>query len=86
MLGEVSRKEEDKYHMLSLISGISHTARMNLFTEKKLKHVENRLVVAKGEGEGGGWMGSLGLPLDWTSHEVLLCSPWELCLVTRDGA
>ena len=34
---------------------------MNLSTEKKIRDMENRLVVAKGEGEGVGWMGSLGL-------------------------
>jgi len=34
---------------------------MNLSTEKKLMDLENRLVVAKGVGEGVGWPGSLGL-------------------------
>ena len=34
-------------------------AQMNLSTEKKLMDLENRLVVAKGEGVG--WTGSLGL-------------------------
>ena len=34
---------------------------MNLSTEMKLIDLENRLVVAKGEGEGVGWMGCLGL-------------------------
>ena len=34
---------------------------MKLSTEKKLMDLENRLVVAKGEGEGAGWTGSLGL-------------------------
>ena len=34
---------------------------MNLSTEEKLMDLENRLVVAKGEGEGAGWTGSLGL-------------------------
>ena len=47
-------------------------AQMNLSTEKKQTHgqmtlstekkfMENRLVVANGAGEGGGWTGSLGL-------------------------
>ena len=36
-------------------------AQMNLSTKKKLMDLENRLVVAKGEGEGVGWSGSLGL-------------------------
>ena len=34
---------------------------MNLSTVKKMMDVENRLVVAKGEGEGVGWTGNLGL-------------------------
>ena len=36
-------------------------AQRNLSTEKKIMDLENRLVVAKGEGEGVGWIGSLGL-------------------------
>ena len=36
-------------------------AQMKLFTEKKLMDLENRLVVAKGEGEGVGRTGSLEL-------------------------
>ena len=34
---------------------------MNLSTEKKILDVENRLVVAKREGEGEGGTGNLGL-------------------------
>ena len=34
---------------------------MNLSTEKKLMGLENRLVVAKGVGEGVEWSGSMGL-------------------------
>jgi len=34
---------------------------MNLSTEKKLMDLESRLVVAKGEGEGVGWIGDVGL-------------------------
>ena len=51
ILSEVSQKEKDKYHMISLISGIYYTAQMNLSTEKKLMDLQNRLVVAKGEEE-----------------------------------
>ena len=36
-------------------------AQMSLSTEKKIMNLENRLVVAKGEGEGMGWIESLGL-------------------------
>ena len=34
---------------------------MNLSTEKTLMDLENKLVVATGEGEGVGWIGNLGL-------------------------
>ena len=34
---------------------------MNFSTEKKFRDLENRLVDAKGDGEGKGWIGSLGL-------------------------
>ena len=53
-------------------------AQMNLSTEKKIMDLENRLVVAKGEGEGAGWMGELEvnrcrlLPLEWIGNEILL--------------
>jgi len=36
-------------------------AQRNLSAEKKCMDLENRLVVTKGEGEGVGWTGSLGL-------------------------
>ncbi len=53
---------------------------MNFSTENKIMDLENRLVVAKGEAEGVGWMGcvvfnrGILLPLKWISHEILLCS------------
>ena len=34
---------------------------MKLSTEKKIMDLENRLEVARGEGEGVGWIWSLGL-------------------------
>ena len=34
---------------------------MNLPTERKIMDLDNRLVVAKGEGKGVRWIGSLGL-------------------------
>ena len=61
ILSEVSQNEKDKYHMISLISGIKYRAQTNFSTEKKLMDLESRLVVAKGEGEAAGWTGSLGL-------------------------
>ena len=47
--------------MISLISGMQYIAQMKLSTEKKIMDLENRLVVAKVEAEGMGWMGTLGL-------------------------
>ena len=47
--------------MISFISGIEYMAQTNLSTEKKIMDVENRLVVTKGEGEGAGWIGNLGV-------------------------
>ena len=61
ILGEISQKEKDKYHMISFIPEISHMAQMNLSIKKKLTNLENRLVVAEGEGEGVGWTRNLGL-------------------------
>ena len=34
---------------------------INLSTEKKIMDLENRFVAAKGEEEGVGWIGNLGL-------------------------
>ena len=36
-------------------------AQMSLSTEKKIMDMENRVVVVEEEGEGVGWIGSLGL-------------------------
>ena len=61
ILSEVSQKEKDKYHVISLTSGIQYMSQTYLSTEKNLMDLENRLVVAQGEREGVGWIGSLGL-------------------------
>ena len=50
---------------------------MKLSTEKKIMDLENRLVVAWGEGEGVGRMGSLGLMdanyCSWNGFTVSSC-------------
>ena len=71
ILSEVSQKEKDKYHMISLISGIKYMAQTNLSTEKKLRDMENRLVVANWEAEANRCK---PLHLEWISNEILLCS------------
>ena len=35
ILSEANQKEKDKYHMISLLSGISYMAQTNLSAEKK---------------------------------------------------
>ena len=55
ILSEVSQKEKDKYHGISLISAIQYMAQMKLFTEKEVTDLEKRLVVAK-RGWAGGWV------------------------------
>ena len=60
ILSKVSQKEKDKYHIMSLISVIYYKAQMNLSTEKKLMDLENRLVVAQGEGREWDGLGTWG--------------------------
>ena len=55
---------------------------MNLPTEKKIMDLENRLVVASGEGEGVGGIGNLGLMdanyCSWNGFTMRSC-----CVVLR---
>ena len=61
-VSEVSQKEKDKYHMISLIFGIQNMAQMKLSIEQKqtYKHGEQTRG-CQGGGGGMGWTGSLGL-------------------------
>ena len=63
--------------MISFIYGIYYKAQMNLSTKKKIMDLENRLVVAWGEGEGVGGIGSLGLTdanyCSWNGFTVRSC-------------
>ena len=66
-------------------------AQMNLSTEKKIMDLENRLVVAKGEGEGVGCIRNLGLIYAdyclWNGLAMRSCCvALKLCLVPYDGA
>ena len=51
MLNEISQTEKDKYHMTSLICGI-YLKKKKKGKKTKLIETENRLVVAKGGGQG----------------------------------
>ena len=53
ILSEVSQKEKDKYHMISLISGIQNMIQMNLFTKQKQLTDVEKLMITKGEKGGG---------------------------------
>ena len=64
-------------------------AQMNLSTEKKIMDMENRLVVAKSQGQSGrAWEFGVNrcrqLPLEWISNKILLCSTgnyvWSLVM------
>ena len=53
MLSEMSVREIQKYHMISLICGIERTIQMNKQNRNRLIDTENRLTVARREGIGG---------------------------------
>ena len=46
ILSEMSQKDKDKYHMISLITGIYYPAQMNISTEKEIIDLEKTLVAA----------------------------------------
>ena len=57
-----------KYGIISLITGISYPAQMNIASEKKIMDLENRLVAAQWEREGvegsGAWGYQIQLRID----------------------
>ena len=62
-LSEVSQKEKDKSHMISLICGIQNMTQMNLCTKQKQTHSHREQTCGcQGGGEDGeGWTWNLGL-------------------------
>ena len=55
ILSEVSQKEKDKYHMISLTCAISSMTQRTLYMKQKQNQGHrDRLVVAKGEAGGRG--------------------------------
>jgi len=59
ILSEVSQKEKDKYHIISLISGI-YCANQP-FHRKETHEVERQTYGCQGRGRGVGWSGRLEL-------------------------
>ena len=80
ILSEMSQKDKDRYHMISLITGIEYPAQMNLSTEKKIMDSENRIVAARRRegGSGRDWKFGVNrcklLLSEWIYNEILLCS------------
>ena len=77
ILSEVGPKEKDKYHMTSYMWTLKHGTNEPIY--KTEINLENRLVVAKGEGEGSEKWWEFGvrcklLHLEWMGHKVLLHS------------
>ena len=59
VLSKVSQKERQRPYEITYIWNLIYGT--NFSIEKKIMDLENRLVVAKGEVKGGGWIGSLEL-------------------------
>ena len=76
ILSEVKQERERQIPYDTTYIWNRNIAQMNLSTETKIMDMENRLGVAKGEGEGVGWVGNLGLTEAnyclWISNEILL--------------
>ena len=43
ILSEISQKQKDIYHMISLICGISNMTKMSLFTKQKQTHRQEQI-------------------------------------------
>ena len=56
ILCEVSQKEKDKYHMISLTCGIQNMAQLNLSTEQKQTHRQREQIWLP-RGRGKKWDG-----------------------------
>ena len=56
ILSEMSQKDKDKYHMISLITGIYYPAQMNISSEKKSWTWRRDLWLP--DGRGREWEGS----------------------------
>ena len=54
MHGEINQKEKGKYCKISLICGIWKIMQMKVYTEQKSRDIGNKIVVIKGNREGGG--------------------------------
>ena len=60
ILSEVCQEEKDKYHYISYMRNLKCGTNGPIYRTKTHTEMENRLVIAKGEGEGMGWIGVWG--------------------------
>ena len=60
LLSEASQKEKNKYHMISLISGIKYTAQMILSKERKSWTWRIDLWLSRGRGREWDGLGAWG--------------------------
>ena len=95
-LSEVSLKEKDKFHMISLVWPKIWCKWTYLYERNRFTDIQNRLVVAKGKGGGSGRDWGFGvsrcklLHLEWISNEILLHIPgnyyiWSLVMEYDGG-
>ena len=57
-LSEVSQTEKEKHHMTSLLCGVfKEMMQMNLQNRKRLRDLENKLIVPRGRDSSGLWEG-----------------------------
>ena len=55
-----SERERQIPYDIMYVQNLKYGTNLNLSAEQKQTNMENRLVIAKGEGKGEGWTGSLG--------------------------
>ena len=61
ILSEISQKEKDKHHMISVICGIENTTQMNLFTKQKQTHRHRKRTYGYQRGKVGVGMDKSGV-------------------------
>ena len=76
-----SQKEKDKYHTISHIWNLKYdTNELIYWNRSRIRDMENRMVVTKGEGSGRGlnWEFEISrcklIYIEWINNKVLLCS------------
>ena len=81
ILSEISQKEKDKYHMISLnMWNLNYDTNEHIYKTETDSDVEYRIVVAKGEEGRGGMYWEFGvsrcklLHIEWINNKILLYS------------